>query len=334
MATIQFGTGSCTGKRAIVVSFDLCGFSTFCKHPEAHAILPKFISAVFGELDSFLVGAFQEFMMGLNPQEVQAPAPAFIKYTGDGAIMIWFPPEDAEKRQIYCTAIVAAMRAFRQRLNEMTPKWEIEWQIDRLPQPARFGIAAGLVYPLSGPGFGFQDGEVIDYAGYCINLAVRLQDHCPEVGFIIHELVFPKLEGLMKYIAHGMKGALTEPVLMFASDMPPMTLDFVKSKFQPCGHESERRCEITKREFKSNSGTKEVPAIEQPRFEAQLLGPDNWRRIIFMGEQCKQFIYIEDITDNSGKVIGRERLFYNLTSKGPPLIYEFFRREPLDGIKH
>ena len=335
MATIQFGTGSSNGKRAVVVSFDLCGFSTFCKHPEAHAILPKFISGVFEELDAVLIGAVQQFVEGLDPQKGLAPAPSFVKYTGDGAILIWFPPENTESRHIYCTAIVAAMRRFRQRLAKIIPKWEIEWQIDHLPQPARFGIAAGLVYPLRGPDFAFQEGEVIDYAGYCINLAVRLQDHCPEVGFIIHELVFPKLEGLMKYIAHGMKGALSEPVLMFAADFPALSVDYIKSKFLPCGHESELRCQITNREYNTmvertlGKGTKSNPVIVQPRFEAHLIGPNNWRQDMFTDAPHPEFIPIRDIKDTSGKIIAQEKHIYKLTSKGPPLIYEFVRVEHL-----
>jgi len=330
MATIEFGTGSSTGKRAVVVSFDLCGFSTFCKHPEAHAILPKFISAVFKELDSVLIGRVQQFIDGIDPKHGLAPAPSFIKYTGDGAILIWFPPEDADSRQTYCTAIIAAMRRFQKRLAEIIPKWEIEWQIDHLPQPARFGIAAGLVYPLHGPEFAFQEGEAIDYAGYCINLAVRLQDHCPEIGFIIHELVFPKLDGLLKYIAHGMKGALSEPVLVFVSDIPPLSIEYIRSKFLPCGPESEARCLATQREFNSHGkGTKDEPIIVQPRFEALLVGPDSWRQHMFTDAPHAQFIPVREIKNEAGKVIGQERHYYKLTSNGPPLVYQFVRKETI-----
>jgi class 3 adenylate cyclase len=336
MATIQFDAGASTGRRAIVVSFDLCGFSNFCNHPEAHANLPKFISAVFDELDSVLIGAFEEFWEGLDTQKGQAPAPDFIKYTGDGALMIWFPPDDTESRQKYGTAIVAAMRRFRQSLTEIVSKWEIEWQVDRLPQPARFGIATGLVYPLKPKSIMPDFNDPIDYAGYCINLAVRLQDHCPEIGFIVHELVFPKLEGMWKYIAHGMKGTRSEPVLMFVSDIPEMTVDYHKSKFLPCGHEPELRCQITQRdfkmEFKNGKGAKGNPVIVQPRFEAHLTGPDNWHRDMFVDEQHETFIFVEDIKDNTGKVIRQEKWFYKLTSKGPPLNYEFVRREPLVGV--
>lgn len=330
MAKIQFSTGSTGSKRAIVASFDLCGFSTFCKHPEAHAILPNFISGVFDELDSVLIGAVQEFFEGVDPLKGLAAQPNFIKYTGDGAIMIWFPPEDEKERQIYCSAIVAAMKRFQKRLSEIIPAWEVKWQIDHLPQSARFGIASGLVYPLHGPGFGFHGGEVIDYAGYCINLAVRLQDHCPEIGFLIHELVFPKLDGLIKYFAHGMKGALSEPVLVFVSDIPPLSIEYFRSKFLPCGPESEARCLATQREFNSQGkGTNNETIIVQPRFEALLVGPDNWRQHLFTDAPHAEFIPDREIKDDAGKVIGKERHFFKLTSNGPPLVYHFVRKETI-----
>ena len=219
--------------------------------------------------------------------------------------MIWFPPDDAKRKQNYCTAIVSAMRRFQKRLAEIVPRLEIEWQIDRLPHPARFGIAAGLVYPLKPNSFAPELADPIDYAGYCINLAVRLQDHCPEVGFIIHELVFPKLEGLVKYIAHGMKGDRSVPVLIFASDFPALSIDHVNSKFLPCGHESELRCQATQREFGMGNGT---PVIGQPRFQAQFVGGPWNGATMFLPESRPFFSPVDETKDTHGKVIGHRRL--------------------------
>src|ERR1017187_9112806 len=290
MAYIQFSSRHSTGESAVVVSFDLCGFSDFCNQADAYAVLPKFVAALFDEVDKFFLGWLDADVLAMDFENDKLSPPDFIKYTGDGALMIWLLPENAQRRQAYCTAIVKVMHKLQKRFFEVIPQWEIEWQVHRLPSRARFGIAKGLVYPLRRKSSTIIDGEIIDYAGYCINLAVRLQNHCPEIGFIIHELVFPKLEGLFKYIAHGMKGARQEPVLVFVSDMPPMTLEYIKSKFLPCGNESEIRCQATNREFKTTKGTKEAPGIEQPRFEAQLIGPDNWRRDMFVGEQRREFI--------------------------------------------
>lgn len=315
MANLQFDANSTKARRAVVVSFDLCGFSTFCKHPEAHAILPKFISGVFEQFNAVLRKFFQQHM-----------DPDFIKYTGDGAIIIWFLAEDSEERQVYCTAIVAAMRKFQSRLTEIIPKWEIDWQIDRLPQPARFGIATGLVYPLRCP----DTGKEIDYAGYCINLAVRLQDHFPEVGFVIHELVFPKLEGLMKYIAHGMKGTLSEPVLIFYTDFPAVSIEQITSKFSPCGPESPLRCEATNRMVDMSQRWKDekTPGIVQPRFQAVLEGPGKRMQDMFIDAPHPEFKPIWEERDAAGNRVGEAVYVFKLVSNGPPLRYQFVRREP------
>jgi hypothetical protein len=49
-------------------------------------------------------------------------------------------------------------------------------------------------------------------------IKVLLQDHCPAVGFIVHQPVEPQLEGLLPLTALGMKGSLDEPVYTFAAD--------------------------------------------------------------------------------------------------------------------
>jgi class 3 adenylate cyclase len=326
MANIQFSSRKSEGEEAVVVSFDLCGFSNFCNHADAYIVLPKFIAALFDEVDAFFLDWIDALGKDFDSQKLSAPD--FMKYTGDGALMIWLLPGNVERRQKYCTAIVRAMHNLQKRLSEVIPGWEINWQTHGLPSRARFGIAKGLVYPLRRKSNLIIDGEIIDYAGYCINLAVRLQNHCPEVGFLVHELVFPKLDGLMKYIAHGMKGTQQESVLMFVSDVPPMTLDYIKSKFLPCGNELELRCEATNRVFDTHKGTTLHRGVEQPRFEAHLIGPENRRQDMFIGHQRKQLIFIEDIKDSSGKTVREEKWFFQLTAVGPPLIYTFTHKEP------
>src|SRR5687767_11425399 len=110
MARIQFDGTQSEGKRAIVVSFDLSGFSDFCNHPEAHAILPKFFSAFFDIVRSFLTGHHDEVFTDPILETVRVPEPHFMKYMGDGAIMIWLATEDPARRQRFCTMVVTAMR--------------------------------------------------------------------------------------------------------------------------------------------------------------------------------------------------------------------------------
>src|SRR2546427_12551225 len=51
MSKIEFDSDRCEGQEAIVVSFDICGFSEFCSHAEAYRLLNKYMSALFDEVD-------------------------------------------------------------------------------------------------------------------------------------------------------------------------------------------------------------------------------------------------------------------------------------------
>jgi hypothetical protein len=213
----------------------------------------------------------------------------------------------------------------------LTP-WEVEWAINRLPQRARFGIATGYVCPLKAESFILDSDEPVDYAGYCINLAVRLQDHCPEIGFIIHELVFPKLDGLVKWIAHGMKGARSEPVLVFADEnYPGIALDRFKSKFLPIGEEPQIRCDATGRQSRTVPGTDKSPGVWQPRYEAYFYTGEKFNWSAFLESPFTEVGLIMDEKDSAGKVVEKKKFIYRLDSKGVPLIYQFVRSEPFVG---
>src|SRR4051812_19646630 len=148
MAKIHFDSDATDAKRALVVSFDLGGFSDFCNHADAYPIIPKFLSAVFDLLNSNFQGPVTTFVFDVEVQSGQAPEPHFTKFTGDGAIMIWFLPDGFDSRQAWCTAVVSAMRNFQQELSSAIPDWEMEWGVRKLPNKARLGLATGLVHPL------------------------------------------------------------------------------------------------------------------------------------------------------------------------------------------
>jgi hypothetical protein len=56
MPRMKFDPAESEAKNAIVVSFDLTGFSDFCRRPDAYIVLPKFLSRLFMELNDFLMG--------------------------------------------------------------------------------------------------------------------------------------------------------------------------------------------------------------------------------------------------------------------------------------
>jgi class 3 adenylate cyclase len=230
MPRIEFKDKKSESKEAIVVSFDLSGFSDFCNRPDACIALPRFLSNLFEEQNRFLMGAVEWFFAPGRSEAGRLAAPNFIKYTGDGAIMIWLADDKAEFTEQFCTDLVLAMRALQSRIATIVPEWEKKWRVHGLPQNARFGIAIGTLYPLCKPDSIFD--EAVDYVGYCINLAVRLQDHCREVGFLVHETLHPKIPGLVRLRATGMKGAQIEPVLAYETDFKKLPIEVFDAKFQ------------------------------------------------------------------------------------------------------
>src|SRR5258706_2317235 len=184
---------------AVAASFDMSGFSQFCRRPDTHAHLARYLAQLFGGLDlafkNFLRDLFQE-----SSGRVQVPRPNFMKYTGDGAILLWIKNTGEDFSTELCTSIVASLRHFQQQLPAQVTEWERQWRTTSLPRKARFGISTGPVHPLAKQGTTLAP-EIVDYAGYCINLAVRLQDHFPEIVFIIHGPLHPGLEGLVKATA-------------------------------------------------------------------------------------------------------------------------------------
>jgi len=202
---------------AIIVSFDLSGFSTFCNRPDAPAQVPRFMALVFDETNRFLQGFFDRFWNGSNVEKMNDPN--FIKFTGDGAIMIWLAEDGGPFSDNFCTAVVKTMRQLQLNIYAAVPKWEKEWKINGLPRNTRYGIAKGRVYALNQP----DQSTACDYVGYPINLAVRLQNHCPEVGFLVHADLHPEVDGMERLIAVNMKGAQMEPVLAFREDLVKVT---------------------------------------------------------------------------------------------------------------
>jgi class 3 adenylate cyclase len=215
MSIIKFLSEGAKTQHALAASFDLSGFSPFCLHPNAHAYLACYIANLFDLLES----SFAEIpaLQTTPSKPAQAPLPTLSKYTGDGALLLWVADTAAEFTSAYSTSIVLALRRFQQCLPARVATWEKEWHTNSLPCRARVGIAAGPVQRLKRQ-VDTLIPETMDYAGYPINLAVRLQDHCPEVGFMIHQPVQPQLDGLLAMRAVKPKGALDEPVYVFAED--------------------------------------------------------------------------------------------------------------------
>src|ERR1039457_64035 len=96
MPRFSFDPRKSESQNVIVVSFDLSGFSAFCNHPEHHSVIPQFISSLFDELNNFFMGAIEALLASGRSNNGKLSEPSFIKYMGDGALMIWLANDDGE----------------------------------------------------------------------------------------------------------------------------------------------------------------------------------------------------------------------------------------------
>jgi class 3 adenylate cyclase len=222
---IKFSDNEASAHKAIVVSFDLAGFSVFCNQPDASIAAPRLMKYTFDLLNQFLHDELSKDHL---------VAPSFIKFSGDGALMIWLLKEGLKDfPQEFCDLVVKTMRDFQQHLSAHLQTWEKDWRVHRLPKRVRVGIATGIVYSMREPYTFLYTPEPVDFVGYCINLAVRLQDYCPELGFLVHGVLHPAIEGMMCLNATKMKGSQTEPVTLFREDIQRVSTTEFNSKFKP-----------------------------------------------------------------------------------------------------
>ena len=236
MPKLQFTEYKATDHKAIVVSLDLAGFSSFCNQPDAATSVPRLAKHFFDVLnlhfryDSDATWTFFDTKK-LELADGQLPEPNFLKFTGDGALMFWILENSLDFPQSFCDRIVSVMRQFQKEIASSVPSWEKHWRVHKLPKSVRVGIATGTVYALRPPHMFTSFTSPVDFVGYCVNLAVRLQSYCPELGFLVHGHLHSKLPGMGAGEALKMKGAQAEPVLYFEEDATRVPQSELKKKF-------------------------------------------------------------------------------------------------------
>lgn len=238
MPRLDLTAKEATLHKALVVCFDLENFSEFCNQPEPSvaAAVPKLLKRIFDLLNAMLdeLGKTNPMSLGtIFNQDGNKPDPSLIKFTGDGALMVWVCREPgADFQPKFYNGVALMMREFQKTLAVHLPKLETELRVQGLPQRVRVSITSGGVYALRPPHSFTMFTEPQDFIGYCINLAVRLQSHCREVRFLMHESVRPEIPDLSRLVARGIKGARKEPVLVFHSDLADTAILTLKKKFE------------------------------------------------------------------------------------------------------
>ncbi len=219
MANLQFSHKPGPQRFGLVACLDISGFSEFCKEAEGPDGAPRLIANLFDMLAGTIDA--HRFQLSLNqPSGLLEPSPTFTKFTGDGALVIWTKESDSEFSQEFLHMVVVALRHFRIRFNEIsTHVWRRQWRSPKLPNCLRVGMAIGPLFPLFTLNEALDpDSKPSDYLGYPINLAVRLQGHLPELGFVVQERVASGMPELKALEAIGLKGCHNERVLVVGED--------------------------------------------------------------------------------------------------------------------
>lgn len=148
-------------REAIAAVFDLEGFTNFCKQIDPHLSVPLFL----GEFLSWIVARLKAETIVEEVKEgvvVYCPLPFFLKFMGDGILVIW---DTAEMTALNQRNIIVSARSICSEY-EKTFHPLIRRKVTDAPTKLRCGVARGVIYSVG-------DGD--DFVGSCINMAARLQ---------------------------------------------------------------------------------------------------------------------------------------------------------------
>ncbi len=219
-------------KQAIVVVFDLEGFSKFFSQPDVQDYVPKYINIVLDAVNICLNGGEAYYALDKDgkPDKLTAlPKVIHSKFLGDGALYIWeYNNFNDFNRVQLINRLWNLKRFFHLVVNKATD----EIPILDIPKKIRFGISAGTVYKLT-----YLNSNKEEYIGYSINLASRLQSYCAQVGLIISgrmNIKTSKLEenSYKKVVAKNIKGFPQEIVIVDKSDFDDLDLEIMNSLFE------------------------------------------------------------------------------------------------------
>ena len=150
MSTELFKPTASPPEDALVLIFDLEGFSHFFSQPEVHRYVPKYLNTIFEAVDIAIYDR-PDYWLEDSPSEQQtaaipAPlaAPIHFKFMGDGGLYIWKMSDPQNSKNL---------------LNFVNRLWNLKINFDKVvlraleeipvadvPKKIRIGLAAGSVY--------------------------------------------------------------------------------------------------------------------------------------------------------------------------------------------
>jgi class 3 adenylate cyclase len=175
----EFNPVASMPEKALIMVFDLEGFSKFFNQPDVNDYVPKYLNTIFNAINLCIDGgdAYWRFKALRKNNYEPLPKPIHTKYLGDGGLYIWRYSDLTQKDIIN---IVNRLWILANNFDKVNRQAGLEVPVFETPKKIRFGIAGGSVYKLT-----YKNSEEEEYIGYCINLASRLQSYCREIGFIV-----------------------------------------------------------------------------------------------------------------------------------------------------
>lgn len=212
--TIKFDTKASRLKHAVVVIYDLTGFSKFLNQPDVHEYVPCFLNHISNVISAIIYGG-NRYWETPHKKWRALPAPVHEKFLGDGALYIWLPPRNAKEfPPSFIANLCNSLWNIQSDFEKILKACADDIPIYEIPQGIRFGLARGTIYELTN-----RETREREYIGVCINLASRLQKYCSDLAFIASARIgIPgaKLSrwGYIKVIATKIKGFPKEIVIV------------------------------------------------------------------------------------------------------------------------
>lgn len=231
-STIQFDTRASRPKHAIVMIYDVEGFSKFFNQPDVQDYVPRFINHISNVIAAVIYGG-EDYWTSTPEPFTPIHAPVHEKFLGDGGLYIWLPPENAKVFSTYfITTLCNRLWNIQGFFNEIRRKCAEDIPVYELPQGIRFGLARGTVYELTN-----RKTREREYIGFCINLASRLQKYCADLDFIasarieIPETVLKEYK-YIKVVATKLRGFPKEIVIVDKNEYKELTPEIKEELFE------------------------------------------------------------------------------------------------------
>lgn len=230
---LAFEPQASRAKDALVMVFDIEGFSAFYGQPDVQDYVARYMNVIFRAVSTAIDGGRAYW----SPKgEILTPFrdPVHVKFLGDGALYLWtFNKGEREQAEGSILHLVNRMWNIKLCFANILAECAAEVSIADLPRHIRLGFAAGAVYQLN-----HKYTRKTEYVGYCINLAGRLQSYCRDLGFMASAKVGFTPEaleqhGYIKVVATRIRGFPREIVIVDRKEFLALDEKIRNDLFEP-----------------------------------------------------------------------------------------------------